>query len=248
MNKAKGQQGSEVLLYKPTQKAELSQFLDSNANIAFEFNEKDENGNPKFEIKNGKVSDLVKNPICITQETQLSALAIGIVDFICIQPDRHWKNFFIDKNGKMTGIDNDAVGIVDYGEEVTKEIMKVKVPFVTSQIKEKIINLYDNKDMLLNFLRGKMNIGMQGNKVISEMEKCLDMLYNYIKSNNCPICDFKYKDDFINHFLLAHNNFSQYCTKVGRSNGFILSESNPIALIIHNSIGETFNRFAGCHY
>lgn len=242
MDKAPGTQASKAFLNNST-------VLNLDTDIAFEFNEADENGEQKLVIKKAKVRDLINdsenNNLCensteTTQETIMSALAIGIVDFICIQLDRHSGNFFIDENGKMIGIDNDAIGMLYYSTELTIEIMKVKVPFVTSQIKERIISLYNNKDILLNFLIGKMNIGMQGNKVILKIEKRIDMLYNYVNSEDCPILELKDKknwnEDELNkatdYFVQAHNNFA----KAGFSDSFTLHESNPMACAIYTNL------------
>lgn len=257
MDEAKGIPGSQVLLYKQSDKEKLETFLDTdmsqNIVIALETNEKDENGNSKLVIKKAnKYRDLIGNLTCIcaTEETQLSALVTGLVDFICAQIDRHSGNFFIDKNGKITNIDNDAICIQNSYEKDTgirnnylSTMVKAKIPFLTPELKEKFMYLYNNKDIFFNFLKGKMNIGQQENIPISVIEERLEVLYNYI-NDECPIVT-ELNENSLDLFLQAHENFKE---DYGEDESLILTQSNPIAIVscpcseeyIDNSIDQHF--------
>lgn len=238
MDEAEGIPGAQVILYKQSDKKKLEEFLDTDisSNIVLETNEKDENGNPKLVIKKAnKYRDLIGNPTCIcaTEETQLSALVTGLVDFICAQYDRHSNNFFINENGKIINIDNDAICIQNNYEKdpdirvyYLPRMMKAKIPFLTPELKKNFMDFYDNKDIFFNFLKGKMNIGLQNIVPISIIEDRLESLYKYVE-NECPIVE-QFDENSFDRFLQTHKNFEEY---YGENEDLILTESNPIALI-----------------
>lgn len=238
MDEAKGIPGSQVLLYKQSDKEKLEEFLDTDisSNIVLETNEKDENGNLKLVIKKANTyRDLIGNPTCIraTEETQLSSLVTGLVDFICAQIDRHSNNFFINENGKITNIDNDAICIQNNYEKdpnirdyYLPIMMKAKIPFLTPELKKNFMDFYNNKDIFFNFLKGKMNIGLQENIPISIIEERLELLHNYVE-NECPIVE-QFDENSFDLFLQAHENFKEY---YGEDEDLILTQSNPIALV-----------------
>lgn len=185
--------------------------------------------------KANKYRDLIGNPTCIcaTEETQLSTLVTGLVDFICAQIDRHFNNFFIDENGEITNIDNDAICMQDNFEKDTRfhddylpVMMKAKIPFLTPELKKNFMDFYNNKDIFFNFQKGKMNIGLQENIPISIIEERLELLHNYVE-NECPIVE-QFDENSFDLFLQAHENFKEY---YGENEDLILTQSNPIALV-----------------
>ncbi|MCL2078837.1 MAG: phosphatidylinositol 4-kinase [Oscillospiraceae bacterium] len=116
---------------------------------------------------------------------QVSAIEIGVLDYIIDNDDRHVGNLFIKEeagNFKIIGIDNDgAFGarkcILDDAE------MTNLIPFVTRDLKTKIENL-DATDVA-NALTGVVDRGERGGEVIDALKDRITKLKEHIK--NIPV-------------------------------------------------------------
>ena len=176
-------QGAEVLLC--TSQKELNQ--------ANDFLEKEKLKKLKPEV--GKLKDYYY-PKLVTPKILNDILAIGAMDFISGQVDRHSGNLFMHfkKNGdvKFKLIDNDRCFVISFSYYDYREWLEQKIPVVTTSLALRIMMFAkDYKEKTEKKLAG--HIGKAGGskdtflkkpKALLETEKRIIMLYNYTYKTN----------------------------------------------------------------
>jgi len=113
---------------------------------------------------------------------QVSAIELGVLDYIIDNDDRHHQNFFIKQEAgayKIVGIDNDGA----FGASnriLNNEEMRELIPFVTPELQTKIRNL--NADDMANALRGVVDRGEHGNEVIDTLKGRIQKLKAHVET------------------------------------------------------------------
>ena len=151
---------------------------------------------------------------------QNAALELTVLDYICGQTDRHHRNFFINKDGenyKLTGIDNDSA----FGTKQCKNTpyqMRTLIPFITPELKAKIINL--DPVEAANALTGLVDRGENGKEVLDSFKGRIEKLKQHVETI-----------DMINVSDLNENTMQQ----------LINSKTSPLGRLNTNCNEEKFN-------
>lgn len=129
-------------------------------------------------------------------DLQIEALKLAIVDVIGLILDRNAGNMFFRKTKvgkfKFVGIDNDWVCSLEPNSWYKRNLnnfFEAKVPFITSELKEKVLAKLSDDEIkkLLYRLEGKINRGPGGKQVMEALENRIKVFKNYIEK--CEVVD-----------------------------------------------------------
>ena len=129
-------------------------------------------------------------------DLQIEALKLAIVDVIGLILDRNAGNMFFRKTKvgkfKFVGIDNDWVCSLEPNSWYKRNLnnfFEAKVPFITSELKEKVLAKLSDGEIkkLLYRLEGKINRGPGGEEVIEALQSRMNDFKDYI--GRCEVVD-----------------------------------------------------------